>query len=416
MATADPQPTHMRVVTVVYLVLAVSLACESCEARRAPFVDRAPAYLKRIRLARLGRFPVVPGDEKRPNCTWPHPQVKDGCRCNGTDVEMEYPPGDAPSWNPKIYQNDNYNQTRFEAVMLGINAAREVVGSMEPVSLFFFDKQERKSAYDEISRAFCWTLRRENTTKCEEITNEGSPVGQAERGEPAAFNADRYYGNNDAEPQCPFTPRRRLQYDVYIEEPVLVFVNIISDAANHLPYFATRGTHEYTHTFQSAYLPGMGPAWLAEGSAEFNAYHAGANATDGTGWPVGDSPITFHWSMVEGSLRGQIQGRWLKNAPSLKLQDIESMDEQRCSPQAYEFSRELAYDGGAWATAYIVHLSGKSQLEFWRGDFWPSISRIGWKAAVANYAGLGSIHEFYDKFDKFIRQDTADIITILKGM
>ena len=406
----------MRGVYLCAMFLAVSLACQSCEAKRAPFVDRAPAYLKRNRLARLGRFTVVPGDEKRANCTWPHPQGKDGCRCNGTDVVMQYPPGDAPSWKPKIYQNENYNKTRLKAVMLGIKAAREVVGSMAPVSLFFFDTQKKKSAYDEISRAFCWTLSRENTTKCDEMTNEYSPVRQAERGEAAAFNTDRCYGNNDADPQCPDTPRSNMQYDEYIEEPVIVFVNVISDDADHLPYFATRGTHEYTHTFQSAYLPGMGPAWLAEGSAEFNAYHAGANATDGTGWPGGDHPVTFHWSMVEYSLKEQIQGSWLKKAPNLKLQDIESMDEQRCSPQALKFARELAYDAGAWAIAYIVHLSGKSQLEFWRGNFWPSIARVGWKAAVADYTGLSSIDDFYNKFDKFIRQDTADITAIINGM
>ena len=119
----------------------------------------------------------------------------------------------------------------------------------------------------------------------------------------------------------------------------------------------------------------------------------------------------YVWQMVTYSLVNQIQGSWLKKEPQLKLQDIESQEQDRCSKLAYQYARELAYDGGAWAMAYIIHLSGKTNLEFWQGDFWPSIGRLGWKQAISQYTKLANIEEFYDKFDAFIRQKNLTAIT-----
>ena len=284
-----------------------------------PFLDRRP--LHRSRSVGAAR-PALPNNLPSVNCSWPHPVDK--CRCNGSDVVMQFPPGDAPLWAPKIYQNENYDQSMYEAVMSGIKAARQHVGSMGPVSIFFWDKQPPWDVkrYSAIARAFCYTLERKNSSHCFDGL---SMIKSAVLGEQQAENTDRSYGQYGNDP-CP--DGYPDEYTDYLEEPLIVFVNQIG---SDLAYFATRGTHEYTHTFQAAYLPNISPAWLAEGSAEYNAYHEGARANV-TGGPTRardypgylgeeDDPVTFWWSMVTFSLEQQIQQSWLKKAPGLKLQE-----------------------------------------------------------------------------------------------
>merc|ERR1711865_992205 len=75
-----------------------------------------------------------------------------------------------------------------------------------------------------------------------------------------------------------------------------------------------------------------------------------------------------------------------------------------CSKLAYKFAREISYDMGAWAVAYMIHLSGKPEAKFWT-DFWPTIGKVGYRKAIADYTQLDSLETFYSQFNKFIRQN-----------
>ena len=165
---------------------------------------------------------------------------------------------------------------------------------------------------------------------------------QADMGSAASSNTARAYG------MCPPTCKQEpVPYTIYLEEPLIDFINFmgISKDAAGVAYFATRGTHEYTHTFQAAYVPGLGPAWLMEGGAEYNAYHEGMNANisgcppdvcppplrrQALGWPLmrhadypgydGDSasdqmlrssddpvyPVTFWWQVPGWSMQHRL--------------------------------------------------------------------------------------------------------------
>ena len=89
-------------------------------------------------------------------------------------------------------------------------------------------------------------------------------------------------------------------------------------------------------------------------------------------------------------------------------------DGQHCDKEAYKYVREISYDMGAWATAYLIHLSGKPETQFWT-DFWPTIGKEGYKKAIADYAQLDSIDTFYSQFNTFIRGPIDNVTSILQA-
>lgn len=187
-------------------------------------------------------------------------------------------------------------------------------------------------------------------------------VDEATNDQGDAFNTDRA-GYSVRGDECD-----EGDFDEFLDEPIVMFINFIGNSErSDLAYFATHGTHEYTHVFQSVHVPAMRPAWLVEGSAEYNAYHNGGNATS-TPFPYQEHGynLTFESQMIDFSLNLRIRPM-LRAAPSMKMEMMENMDEDYHSAASDEYIRELAYDMGAWAVAYIIHLSGKDQMAFWLG-------------------------------------------------
>ena len=154
--------------------------------------------------------------------------------------------------------------------------------------------------------------------------------------------------------------------------------------------------HEYWHSIQNSFIQTrkhdrrrklMGPAWFVEGSA------------------VAMAELTAAKLWKEGTLR-----RW-KNGPhpwqSLRVRmsnKMKSLQAKRkdCPtplPDSYkEPCRQLAYDGGAWAVAYLLDKHGHDVL---LKKFHPHVERLGWEKAFQETFGQTS-KEFISEFDRFL--------------
>jgi len=315
-----------------------------------------------------------------------------------------------------MYMNKGYNTTLSDTVMAGIQVSRDHIGSVEPLTLIFMDQQKNESAYDDVVAEWCKPF------------GLGSTCDPGEERRAMAMRGDSDASNSLVAYPCDEP------YSQYIQYPVVQFINVIG---TDLPYFATRGTHEYTHTYQTTTLPGMNPSWLAEGSAEYNAYHEGPKAalnvtgsTTSTDLLRTAGDVGFVPMMVDYSLKRNIQGidcpdddptcgilvQERRQGTTWSIRDqFEPCAMTDPAVKECSYGRELWYDMGAWAVAYLIHLSGRPETDLW-SVFFPSLPTLGYEKAIAQYAQLDSLDAFYDQFDMFIRQnDTDKIVSILDG-
>ena len=165
--------------------------------------------------------------------------------------------------------------------------------------------------------------------------------------------------------------------------------------------------HEYWHSIQQAFIPAedhqtrqkqMGPVWFAEGSAV-----AMAEMTAEKLWASGELP------------KWKNSGREWPDLKSRMTSKMQLVQEKRKScpsilPDTYEGDcRELAYESGAWAIAYLMNKHGANVL---LESFHPNVAELGWEGAFQQTFGQSSA-DFIEEFETFVDLPLAQQLEIL---
>jgi hypothetical protein len=165
--------------------------------------------------------------------------------------------------------------------------------------------------------------------------------------------------------------------------------------------------HEYWHSIQNSAIQTkehktrrklMGPVWFVEGSAV-----AMAEITAARLWASGELP---KWNNAPHPWQS------LEQRMSNKMKSLQE-GRKTCSsvlPDSYDSDcRELAYDGGGWAIAYLMSKHGDDVL---LKSFHPSVDRLGWEATFKETFGQTSA-EFIAEFEKFVDQPLKEQVKVL---
>ena len=160
--------------------------------------------------------------------------------------------------------------------------------------------------------------------------------------------------------------------------------------------------HEYFHAVQSAHLLTKdhykryrdvnyaGPVWFFEGAAEYMSVAAIVSSFESGLLKEEKREGQQSWdplNSMEWKLRNAIDKK--ENVcPELGLKEITY--DNNC--------RNLAYDLGTWAHAYLAHKFGPNVL---LETFYPNNDALGWEGAFQLTYGMSS-EEFYNEFGEFI--------------
>jgi hypothetical protein len=166
--------------------------------------------------------------------------------------------------------------------------------------------------------------------------------------------------------------------------------------------------HEYWHSIQNSFIQTknhkqrrelMGPVWFVEGSAV-----AMAETTAAGLWKIGKLPRSKNAGRSWPSLQQRMADK-MKQVQELR---------KRCPtllPDSYEGEcRQLAYESGAWAVAYLMNRSGRDVL---LKSFHPNVERLGWKVAFEQTFGQ-SVAEFEVEFKTFMDKPLEKQLSILR--
>jgi len=286
---------------------------------------------------------------------------------------------------PTYHLLDGYDPTWLEHVKQGVERARSYWGTYGPTHVWILgnegqadiSKQAKQSFLDEYCAWRCAQSPR-TTTEC---------MPHAEH---------RF-----------FDPIRRDEPEAYLsgirdtKDPMaeLIFINVHKwyYPEDSIPDPVLRGIHEYTHVFQQSI--GALPTWMIEGGAVF------AEA-----WlPHLDGKRDF-----AATMRHVMTSARKASDTGFSIADMEEIE--AAPPRVAKYYRELAYDTGAWATAFIIYESPSRSVNDLRDKFYPMASALGWKTALTRYLGLGSVDEFYHAFGKFMGCTTTEQLEMLKQL
>jgi hypothetical protein len=166
--------------------------------------------------------------------------------------------------------------------------------------------------------------------------------------------------------------------------------------------------HEYWHSVQNSFIQTtnhrkrhklMGPVWFVEGSA------------------VAMAELTTAELRESGKLRkwnnASYPWRSLERRMTEKMKLIQSK-RKTCPtalPNSYDDDcRQLAYEGGAWAIAYLIKRKGRDVL---LESFHPKVEKLGWEAAFQKVFGQSS-QEFKAEFETFLDLGIEEQLKVLK--
>ncbi|MEC8253500.1 MAG: hypothetical protein VX044_09815 [Planctomycetota bacterium] len=270
----------------------------------------------------------------------------------------------------------DYDRRWRDQVEDGVELARAFWGSYGPVHVWIAGRESDDAPTDAAAAAFLAEYRQWRATRGE--------VDEAEvqRHAKARFLDVVHRGDAEA-------------YLSWIEAPApptaeLVFLNVHEwfFAADAIPDPVLRGVHEYTHVFQMAFADT--PTWMTEGGAVF--------AEAWIPWVAGRCDAAFVSTRMEHSMRS---ARRALDA-GYSIADMEDID--AAPPAIRRFYRELAYDAGAWATAYLVHASPTRSVAAMRDEFYPMVREVGWERALCQYTGVADKSAFYADVAAFLAQ------------
>ena len=165
--------------------------------------------------------------------------------------------------------------------------------------------------------------------------------------------------------------------------------------------------HEYWHSMQNAFIQTpdhekrrrlMGPVWFIEGSAvamaEINASRLWASGKLSK-WNNASHP----WRSLEQRMTNKMKFVQEKRKMCTTL-----------LPDSYDSEcRQLAYDGGGWAIAYLMNKFGQDVL---LKSFHPNVEKLGWEACFKKTFGQSSA-EFINEFEKFVDLPRSEQVKVL---
>jgi len=280
---------------------------------------------------------------------------------------------------PDYFVSHGYDRRWSEAMIAGIDAARDYLGNYGPLQVYIIgqerDELAEPSHRDEIARYYC------------EVHDAGSgrPMSECLSGDGRDLVDKALTGATEA----------YLTMAMESDPPraEIVFINP-HQFGEEMP---TRGIHEYVHVYQKAFA--FTPTWMMEGGAELLACHLGEKR----GW-------CRRTPTMEGYARS------LERAEGLRytIRDMEEIE--TTGPLVARWHRELAYDAGAWAVAYLIaHTPTRSIGDYFR-DYFPLADRMGWRAALCDSTDFGSVDDFYAGFDRFLDRPLEERIALLESL
>jgi hypothetical protein len=281
---------------------------------------------------------------------------------------------------PRYFVSAGYAEQWPSNLREGIDAAREYLGDYGPTHVFIIGQEDEELAdptdQDAVARAFC------------EVHNEGSERPLADCRERDGRDLVRKALAGDTEAYLTMA----MESDPPAAE--LVFINSHEFGAVDMH---TRGIHEYTHVYQMAFP--FTPTWMTEGGAELLACHLGEQR----GW--GDRSQTM-----------RRYARHLEQAEDLEytIRDMEEVES--APPDVARWHRQLAYDAGAWAVAYMVHRSKSRSIGEYFRTFYPMVERSSWQEALCEYTGLPELEAFYQGFDEFLAAPMDHRLSVLESL
>lgn len=165
--------------------------------------------------------------------------------------------------------------------------------------------------------------------------------------------------------------------------------------------------HEYWHSMQNAFIQTpdhnkrrslMGPVWFIEGSAvamaEINASRLWASGKLSK-WNNASHP----WRSLEQRMTNKMKVVQEKRKMCTTL-----------LPDSYDSEcRQLAYDSGGWAIAYLMHKFGQDVL---LKSFHPNVEKLGWEACFQKTFGQSTV-EFVSDFEKFVDLPLSEQVKVL---
>jgi len=190
--------------------------------------------------------------------------------------------------------------------------------------------------------------------------------------------------------------------------------------------------HEYFHVYQGAQVrffekegkfgvsrmqrverEGVGPLWLEEGAAEY----FGFNILGMNGWADYQSNMKRMLNQALNEIRDS-----KSRGVQLSISSMESLGDLDYITQKLGHRPHLQYEGGAWAIAYLSHLTGSNKAAF--VDYYINLAEnereasqggkpgMGWKKSFKEAFGL-SVEAFYQKFDNFMTWSESKQMAIL---
>lgn len=165
--------------------------------------------------------------------------------------------------------------------------------------------------------------------------------------------------------------------------------------------------HEYWHSIQNSFIQTtdhkrrrelMGPVWFVEGSAVAMAEITSARLLESGRLP-GSKNAKHPWPSLAQRMTDK-----------MKLVHSKRKECPTLLPDSYEGEcRQLAYESGAWAIAYLMNRSGPDVL---LKSFHPNVERLGWEAAFKQTFGQ-SLAEFEVEFNAFMDKPLEQQLKVL---
>lgn len=303
----------------------------------------------------------------------------------GMSTWIDFEPLIAMEEGPQYHLLEGYDPIWMERVREGVESSRAYWGSYGPTHVWILGREDGDSVRSPAREAFIEEYCACRTASGDRTLSECRPYAKErffevlERGEAEAY----------------------LSYVRETDPPMaeLVFINVHNwfFERDPVPDPVLRGIHEYTHVFQSSFP--VTPTWMMEGGAVF------AEA----------------WLPYQSGRRGieQVMERCMESAQRAleRGRSIAEMEEIETAPRKIaKCHRELAYDAGAWATAFMIHESKTQRVSSLRDEFYPSVTTLGWEDALSEYTGRESKEEFYDAFAAFMASPRAEQLELLRQL
>ena len=281
---------------------------------------------------------------------------------------------------PDYFISHGYDARWSDAMKAGIDVARDYLGNYGPLQVYIIGQEDDElsdPAHQEaIAQVYCAIHNAGSDRPIEDcLAEDGRVIAQkAVDGETEAYLTMAM----DSDP-----PRAEI-----------VFINAHDFGGEDMP---TRSIHEYTHVYQKAF--DFTPTWMMEGGAELLACHLGEKH----GWGERDRTMTWYARHLEevGDLRYTIRD----------MEEIET-----AGPLIARWHRELAYDAGAWAVAYLIAHTPSRSIERYFLDYFPMVDRLGWEAALCESTDFPTVDAFYEGFEVFMDQPLDDRLAMLKTL